>query len=57
MKNKKTMKRKFNSKGSLNFFGENTAGIVIGVVCFVILIFAAVVGYGFFQDQSDLQKS
>ena len=51
------MKRKFNSKGSLNFFGENTAGIVIGVVCFVILIFAAVVGYGFFQDQSDLQKA
>ena len=50
-------KRKINRRGSLNFFGEHTAGIVIGVVCFVILIFAAVQGYGFFQDTNDLQKA
>lgn len=52
----KTKKRK-NKKGSLNFFGEHTAGIIIGVVCFVILVFAAVEVYGFFQDTSDLQKA
>lgn len=54
---KRKINKNMNQKGSLNFFGEHTAGIIVGVVCFVILVFAAVEVYGFFQDTSDLQKA
>lgn len=51
---KKKMK-KFTKAGSLNFFGEHTLGIFVGVICFVALIFASNTGYAFFQNTNNLQ--
>jgi len=50
-------KREKNKKAGVGFFGENTTNIVIGVVCFVLLLFAGVQIYGFFQDQTDMEKA
>lgn len=53
----KNNRKKINRRGSLSFFGDHALGLFVGVICFVILVFAAVQVYGFFQDQSDLQKA
>jgi len=50
-------KRKINQRGSMGWFGEHALGIFIGVICFVVLIFAGTAGYGFFQDTNNLQKA
>jgi len=50
-------KRKPNKRGSLNFFGEHTLGIIVGVACFVILVFTSDKAYGFFRDTTNSQNA